>query len=269
MRHRAGAVATAILLVFGARVLPQNVSRPQFEIASIRPDHDNSPVSMGAGKGEAGGRNVTLRMLIGLAYRVQEFQITGGPAWIGSDRFDVEGKSENPAADPDQLRLMLQDLLENRFQLRLHRETKRIPAYALVVAKSGPRIRLAPDQSPAVDGPAPPGAGPNHGAIRLGSGTLTGNAVTLSLFTRMLSQRLGRTVLDQTNLPGRYDIQLRWNPDVGESPTDPGGNRLPDSEPSGPSLFSAVQEQLGLKLESTRAPVEVLVIEHVERASAN
>ena len=101
--------------------------RPSFEVASIKPSKTNSGVTAGVGNGQGGGRNITLKMLIAAAYRVQEFQIVGGPRWIGSDRFDVEGKAENPKADPDQLRLMLQSLLEDRFQLKLRRESKQAP----------------------------------------------------------------------------------------------------------------------------------------------
>ena len=208
-------------------------------------------------------------MLIAAAYRVKEFQIGGGPRRIGSDRFDVEKKAENPRADPDQLRLMLQSLLEDRFQLELHRGNEQAPIYALVVAKDGPKINLAPDQtSPPVNGPAQQGAGPNRGAMRIGGGSLVGNAVTLSLFTRLLSQRLDRTVVDKTNLDGRFDIRLYWTPDVGEVALDPGGNPLPPANATGPSIFSAIQEQLRLRLESTTGPIDLIIIDHVEKPSA-
>ena len=244
--------------------------RPSFEVASIKPSKTNTGVTVGVGSGQGGGRNVTLKMLIAAAYRVQEFEIVGGPRWISSDRFDVEGKAEDPKADPDQLRLMLQSLLEDRFQLKLHRENKEAPIYALVVAKDGPKIKRAPDQaSPPVSGPAQQGAGPIRGAIRIGGGSLVGNAVTLSLFTRLLSQRLDRTVVDKTNLDGRFDIRLYWTPDVGEVALDPGGNPLPPADATGPSIFTAIQEQLGLRLESTTGLVDLIIIDHVEKPSAN
>jgi uncharacterized protein (TIGR03435 family) len=140
------------------------------------------------------------------------------------------------------------------------------------VAKGGPKAKLSADQASSsdVNGPSPPGAaGPNHGAFHLGPGSMIGNAVTLALFTRFLSQRLDRIVIDKTNLAGRFDIQLKWTPDEGEAPFDPGGNPLPPADSSGPSIFTAIQEQLGLKLESARGPVEVLVIDHVEQPTAN
>lgn len=181
-------------------------------------------------------------MLIATAYRVQEFQISGGPGWIDSDRFDVEDKAEDRKANYDQLRLMLQSLLEDRFRLKLHRETKEAPVYALVVAKGGSKIKLSADQADSSDinGPAPPGAtGPNHGAFRFGPGSMAGNAVTLALFTKFLSQRLDRMVIDKTSLAGRFDIQLLWTPDTGENPVDLGGHAIPPADPSRPSIFAA------------------------------
>jgi uncharacterized protein (TIGR03435 family) len=143
------------------------------------------------GNGAGGGKYVTLKMPIAFAYRIQQFQISGGPAWIDSDRFDVEGKAEDPKASFDELRLMLRSMLEDRFSLKLHHETKESSVYVLVPMSGGPKLELAADQSsPDVNGPAPKGAGPNRGAIRNGVGTIAGNAATLSLFARMLSQRL-------------------------------------------------------------------------------
>jgi uncharacterized protein (TIGR03435 family) len=247
------------------------LARPEFVVASIKPSNANCCVAYGVGNGKGGGKVVTLKMLIGLAYQVQQFQISGGPGWISSDRFDVEGKSDEAKADFGQLRLMLQSLLEDRFKLKLHRETKESSVYALVVAKGGPKIKLSADQtSPDVNGPAPPGAGPNHGAVRLGAGTLIGNAVPLSRFATVLSPLLDRLAVDKTNLAGRFDIQLHWAPDAQESPDGPGGNSLPPAGSSDdPSIFTAIQEQLGLRLESTRGPAEVIVIDHAEKPSQN
>jgi uncharacterized protein (TIGR03435 family) len=257
------------------------VTRPQFAVASVKPNKTGCCMVGGVGNGAGGGRDVTLKFLLAFAYRLQQFQIFGGPKWIGSDRFDVEGKAEDPKADYDQLRLMLQSLLQDRFKLKLHRETKESPVYALVVAKGGPKLKMSSDQiSPDVNGPVPPGAGPNRGGIRGGEGNLIGNAVTLPWFATSLSQRVDRLVIDKTNLAGRFDIQLRWAPGPGESLLDSGGNRIPTAiidmngqtltaDPSGPSIFSAIQEQLGLKLESAKAPVDVLVIDHAEQPGEN
>lgn len=266
-----------------ARAQTTTTARPEFAVTSVKPNHTGCCTTWGAGNrgGGGGGKNVTLKELMGFAYRLQQFQISGGPRWIGSDRFDIEGKAEDPNIDFDRVRLMLQSLFEDRFKLKVHRETKQSAVYALVVGKGGSKIKLSRDQSPEnVDGPSPPGAGPNHGAIRIGVGNLVGNAVTLSWFATMLSQRLDRLIVDKTSLTGRFDIRLQWTPNAGEYPFDPGGNRLPTSiidmngttvtlDPSGPSIFSAIQEQLGLRLESAKAPVDVLVIDRVERPSEN
>jgi uncharacterized protein (TIGR03435 family) len=236
----------------------------------VKPNKKNCCYSGGANNGQAGAKNSTLKALISLAYKVQEFQIVGGPGWIGSDRFDVEGRTEDKTADPDRLRLMLRSLLEDRFRLKLHMETREAPMYALMVAKGGLKIKLAADQiSAEVNGPSKPGAGPNHGAIRFGPGTMMGNAANWSLFVRFLSQRLDRPVVDRTGLSGRYDFLLQWTPEVGEARVDPGGNPLPAADTTGSSIFSAVQEQLGLRLESAKGPVEVLVIDRAEMPDEN
>jgi uncharacterized protein (TIGR03435 family) len=254
---------------------------PEFAVASVKPNKLGCCTTYGVGSGGGGGTNVTLKNLIALAYRLQDYQISGGPRWIGSDRFDVEGKAEDPKADYDQLRLMLRSLFEDRFKLKLHRETKQSAVYALVVGKGGPKIKLSADQvSPDVNGPAPEGAGPNRGAVRIGVGNLIGYAVPMSRLAFILSMRLDRLVIDKTNLAGRFDLHLRCAPDPGVSPFDSGGNRAPDTiidvngvtlaaDPNAPSFFSAIQEQLGLKLESAKAPVDVLVIDHVEKPSEN
>ena len=269
-RMLASLVAAAIAAVL-AGAQAQTAGGPEFAVASIKPTHAIGGVTFGAGNGGAGGRNITLRTLIAFAYRLQEFEISGGPSWVGSDRFDIQGKAADPKTAPDQLRLMLQSLIADRFQLKFHRQRRDSAVYALVVAKGGPKIKLADDQqSPSVDGPSLPGAGPNRGAMRIGAGSLIGNAVPLSLFSRLLSQRLDRTIIDQTNLAGRFNIQLQWAPGPGETPYDPGGNSLPPpAESSGPSVFAAIREQLGLELKSVRAPVEMFVIDHAEQPSEN
>lgn len=264
-------IVGALALIVALGPAQTNIARPEFAVASIKRNTAGCCVSGGVGNGGGGGKDVTLKMLIGTAYRVQEFQISGGPGWIASDRFDVEGKAADPKADFDQLRLMLQSLLADRFKLKLHRETKEIPIYALVVGKGGPKIQLSADQgSPDVNGPSPAGAtGPNRGAFRFGPGSMIGNAVPISLLARFLSQRLNHMVIDRTDLVGRFNIQLQWTPTVGENPFDLGGNSIPPADPSLPSIFAAIQEQLGLKLETARGPVEVFIIDHVEQPTPN
>jgi uncharacterized protein (TIGR03435 family) len=265
------ALLMTVAFVYGPALRDQQTGRPEFAVTSVKPNNSNCCVSGGVGNGGGGGRDVTLTMLIATAYQIQQFQISGGPSWIHSDRFDVEGKAEDPKADYAQLRLMLQSLLEDRFKLKLHRETQKSSVYELVVGKGGPKIKLAADQeSPDVNGPSSPGSPrPNRGGFRFGPGSMIGNAATLSLFARFLSQRLDRMVIDKTSLAGRFDIDLLWTPSVGENPFDFGGNPIPPADSLRPSIFGAIQEQLGLKLEPARGPVEVLVIDHVEKPTAN
>lgn len=265
-----GIFATVIAALLPASAVAAQSARSEFDVSSVKPNKTNCCFSAGANNGQAGAKDSTLKALISLAYKVQEFQIVGGPGWIGSDRFDVQGRTEDKTADPDQLRLMMRSLLADRFKLKLHSETRQVPVYALVVAKGGPKIKLAADQtSPDVNGPSKPGAGPNHGAIKFGRGSMAGNAANFSLLVRFLSQRLDRPVVDHTGLSGRYDFLLQWTPEVGEAKVDPGGNPLPGGDTTGPSIFSAIQEQLGLRLESTKGPVELLVIDSVEMPDEN
>ena len=197
-----------------------------------------------------------MKTLIQLAYDVPGFNITGGPRWISSERYDITAKAE---ADYDKLtvdnmRPLIRSLLANRFQLVIHRETKELPVYALVVAKSGAKLQ--------VNAGAP---GPQVNGAR---GQLTGKKGNMSLFVAQLASRVGRTVVDQTGLKGEYDYTLQWTPDPGRLPA-PGLDAPPTADQNGPSIFTALQEQLGLRLESTKGPVETIVIDHAERASEN
>lgn len=171
---------------------------------------------------------------------------------------------------------MLQSLLAERFKLTLHHETKEMPVYVLLVAKNGPKMHEsdpAPSDGPAPGGPAP---GPNRrGSIMMqGRGQLTVNGQPLSRFVDILSRFLGRVVVDQTGLKADYDFKLQWTPGDEEvmfrgMGPGPDGRPAPPPDASGPTLFTALQEQLGLKLESQKAPVDTLVIDHVDKPSEN
>jgi uncharacterized protein (TIGR03435 family) len=144
------------LVCLAAVAVATAADRPRFEVASVKPTQSMRYCSGGAGVGGASEHCSTVRFLLWFSYGVQPFQIVGGPGWIDTDHFDIEARSEDRNAGPDQIKLMLQSLLEDRFQLKLHRETRQSPVYELVVAKGGPKIRLSPDQtSPDVNGPAP------------------------------------------------------------------------------------------------------------------
>jgi uncharacterized protein (TIGR03435 family) len=205
----------------------------------------------GSSKGEPGryvGVNVTLRRVIGLAYRpVQEF--IGGPDWINAARFDIEGKVEGTPNQAQMLE-MLRSLLADRFRLRVHHETRQKPAYALRMARSdrrlGPQLR-----------PADP-----RGGFKVGGGAISGAGVTMAQLAAELPVATeGRYVIDRTGLSGTFDVNLTWNADA-LSPTA-------TSSDSVASIFAAIQEQLGLRLESVTAPIDVIVIDHAERPAAD
>ena len=173
---------------------------------------------------------------------------------------------------------MLRALLADRFQLTLHRETKDLPIYALVIAKNGLKLHEAKPDDTYPNGIKGPDGRALKGAhlMRMGRGELTGQALATDELVRLLSQQLGRTVLDKTGLKGNYDFTLKWTPDDSEAPMlkgpaggPPSGGNAAPPESSGTSIFTAIQEQLGLKLESQKGPVEVLVIDHVEKPSEN
>ena len=292
----AGLVVVTVPVVFGllhasesrAESLAQNTNAlaPVYEVASIKPNKSSDPTrAIRATPDRLAITNFTLRMLIRTAYGVQDFQISGGPNWLNSENYDVEAKMDSSMVDemaklsPDQRQLqtlhMLQSLLADRFRLALHRETKELPVYALVIGKYGPKFQEAKPGDTYPNGIAGPGGHPlGAGALlRMERGKLVGQGVPLSNLVEVLSQEnlVGRTVVNKTGLAGNYDFTLQWTSD--ESRASTGGQQGTENPPapnsSGPSLFTAIQEQLGLKLESQKSSVEILVIDHVEKASEN
>jgi len=258
-----------------------------FEVASIKPNHSGDMrFFVGWQPGRFTATGMTVKFLITMAYDVKDFQVSGGPGWINSDRYDIDAKEPDSVAEQmqnlpreEQKKLagsMLQSLLADRFKLKLTRGSKDMPAYALVVAKNGPKLQQAkPLDTPAV-AQTPPGGHPRGPMMRMGPGEITGQGVALSFLASTLSQQLGRQVLDQTGLKGNYDLTLKWTPEQGEGMMlgGPGGGGPPPEsaappDTTGPSIFTAIQEQLGLKLEPIKAPAEVLVVDHVERPSEN
>ncbi|MBV9504366.1 MAG: TIGR03435 family protein [Acidobacteriia bacterium] len=256
--------------------------RPAFEVASVKAN--KSGQGFIAVRPSPGGRftitNAPLRVLITLAYRLKDFQVSGGPGWISSDRFDITAKAEGNAKFEEMLP-MLQTLLESRFQLKIHRDTKEVPVYALVVSKPG-KLHQSEGECPAATGPPPPpepGKPPGLpcGGIFMFPGRFGGEKISISQLVDSLSRLSGRVVLDKTGLTGRYDVSLEYTPDSAQLKPPPGGPPdagpppglppLPPIDPNGPSLFTALQEQLGLKLESQKGPVEMLVIDSVQQPS--
>ncbi len=224
---------------------------PDF-VVSIRKSTAADPSAFHITPGRFSAQNVTARFLIAIAYGVQNFQVATVPGWVDTDHFDVEARIDGSKEEKGQERAMIQSLLADRFMLLIHPETRESTIYALVAAPGGPKIRASADQMPG-------GGMTPRGSMNIGASNLVGIGVPLGLFASLLGTRLDRTVIDQTNLPGRYDIDLRWTSDAVET--------QPDA--SGPSIFTAAQEQLGLKLQSGKGQAGFLVIDRIEKPSAN
>jgi bla regulator protein BlaR1 len=263
---------------------------PTFEVASVKPNSSGDRrVAMQNQPGRFLATNVTLHMLIRNAYQLQEFQISGGPGWISSDHFDIVAKMEGgvpdplaggPGTGPTRLQLMIRALLADRFKLTVHNETKDAPIYALVMARSdgrlGPELHRSETDCAALMAaargrgapplPPPPGS-PMPCGVRVGMGNMAVGGAALSQVASSLSMFVGRVVLDRTGLTGAFDINLTWTPD--QMPQRPPGAPDLPVDPNGPSIFTAIQEQLGLKLDSQRGPVEMLVIDRAEHPVEN
>jgi bla regulator protein blaR1 len=243
------------------------VAQPSaFEVASVKPSRpdDLRGSFYGFSPGGLDVTNGTLKGIIQMAYEVPDFQISGGPGWINSDRFNISAKAAGPeSADPKEriqnTRLRLQALLAERFRLEVHRETREIPEYALVIARTGLKI------TEAASSPETRGTG-----TRVGCGDMTGTRTTMANLAFALTRQLRRPVVDRTGLDGKYDFQFEWAPEApcGGPPPAPGSDAPPDLSER-PSIFTALEERLGLKLEATKGPVEVIVIDRAEKADAN
>jgi uncharacterized protein (TIGR03435 family) len=237
-------------------------SRAAFEVATIKPsDPLNSHQHLSMSSGGRLNSTITVEALIERAYGIHDFQLLGAPKWASTAKYDIVAKSDEPE-DPSKLtpdqqdayierqNQRLQSLLADRFQLKFHSGIRQLPVFALIVAKGGPKLRA-------------PKTGEAHRLYTQGPGQLACFGASMSELAAEFSDLgVSRVVLDKTGLTGRYDFSLQWTPD-----DSPGDASLPDS--SGGSLFTALQEQLGLKLEPQKGPVEVVVIDHVARPSEN
>jgi uncharacterized protein (TIGR03435 family) len=238
-----------------------------FEVASIKPDTSmgrNISLNRTPGGG-LDATNVPARLLITFAYNISDHQLSGAPSWLDSERYDIHAKppARVAAKEPsdffdapatERLRLRMQALLADRFQLVVHQETREMPVYALVVGRNGPKLAAWKEG----DDPGPQIIGR--------SGTLTCKKVSMQRFAEgVLAGRLGRNVENQTGLSGDYNFKLEYD----DAPPKTGSDPADTASATRPTFLDALQEQLGLKLEHRKGPVEVLVIDHVERASAN
>lgn len=245
-----------ISLIFQTSLL--GAQRSGFDVASIRPHapgDDSFRVKMPS-NGRFTATGCVAKLVLMLAYDVQENQIVGGPAWIATEKWDIEARGDDSVSySAEETRRMVQTLLEERFALRIHRELQQRPAYILTVAKRGPKFK-APDQFGPINYQV------TTNSIRLERGDL-------ARLAQLLSSALGLPVIDRTGLSGHFNLALQWD----DAPV--GGGSLPGVDAASPpgdrngSIFAAIQDQLGLRLEAQRAAVEVIVVDRFERPSRN
>jgi uncharacterized protein (TIGR03435 family) len=236
------------ILLVSMGLAAQSPSR--FEVVSIHPAAAAANAGTSFNLFEGGRLRITnepAKLLLRLAFQMQDAQIAGGPAWIDTDRYDIEAKSGSPERiTREQLVPLMQNLLVERFRLKFHRETRELTVGALSVAKGGPKLKAKAEGE---------GIGMNTDrGPRSWRAIATGTS--MELLASYLGNRLGRIVVDQTGLTGSYDFTLEWAPD--DAPDSPA-----------PSLVTALREQLGLRLEPQKAPVEILVIDSIARPSGN
>jgi uncharacterized protein (TIGR03435 family) len=258
---------------------------PAFEVAEIKPDNSGRG---GHSQDFDGSRyravNVSAKFLIERAYGLTEAQILGAPSWVDSDMYDIDAKMDDDVMaaidkmtaeqQSEQYKLIFQAFLAERFQLKVSQETRELPTYALVVAKNGPKFKptvLPPDPT---DGSAPTEQQKDRGMDVGRSGrriSLEGNGVQIGRLILAIAPEPdfgGRVLVDETGLKGEYDLKLQWTRErLTAGPAESGA--APKTEDAEPSLFTALDEQLGLKIESRKAQVPVIVIQHIERPSGN
>src|SRR3569833_501765 len=238
-----GQFIAAILLVAGS-LFSQTVSQPAFDAAVVRPARDDTRTWATRLVTATRYRSLSnVMQLVTWAWKMKNYQILGAPAWASGERFGVQA-TPGHSSSADEQRLMLQKLLMERFGLKAHSERREIPVYVLGTGKDGPKLAVPKETSD-----------PGHRGINIESGVLIARSGTMDDFVDVLTTNLDRPVLNQTNLNGKYDFTLTWD--------QPGGNGGQWS-PIGPALFTPIRD-LGLRLDSSKAPVEMLVIDAVER----
>jgi uncharacterized protein (TIGR03435 family) len=289
--YRLGLPNSGIKLLFAAMAFVDLVSgqtqssstRSEFEVASVKQAANADGRSLlQAVPGRLLMTNLALRRLILIGYDVQDYQLVGGPPWIDSEHYDIQAKADDNATVHQMQGPMLRALLEERFQLTIHRETRQLPVYELDVGKGGAILQPSKEGSCTpypVDSPPPASKQSEPRPIFCGlhltvdglNRTLDGKVVTITMLATNLSRTynssLGRNVIDGTGLTGTFDVHLKWSIDLLSASMGP--DTAPPQDRTGPSLFTALQEQLGLKLEPAKGPVEALVIDHIEKPSAN
>jgi uncharacterized protein (TIGR03435 family) len=287
MTHHKIAIGILFVAIAAMPIASQTsaAQKPSFGVTSVKPNKS------GSGNSRSGIRpngyffatNASLKSLIIQAYRVLDFQVSGGPSWIDGDRFDIEARAEPGSiptlagppdpSQPDTMSVMIQSLLEDRFQLKLRKETRDAPVFALVVDPGGARLERSAEGRP-----GPGGMGP--GSIRTSplagqpGMEIMGSGVSLVSLAQMIAVQIGRPVIDRTNLTGMFDFSLKVTPQPRTTVAPLAGGQEPPAafDPAfqpNPSIATALQEQLGLRLDSIRGPVDFLIIDSVQRPSEN
>jgi uncharacterized protein (TIGR03435 family) len=248
-------IARSLLGVLAAAAAFAQVQSPtEFEVASIKQNRANDrivTINVGPG-GRFAARGYTLQLLIQRAYGVMGWNISNGPGWIDTDRYDVSAKAlVKSDLTEKQLRPMLQALLADRFKLRLHKASKEMSGFALVVARGGPKLKAAAD------------GGEHSDTFRMNAAGLSGQGVPMRDFARYVGGKLGLVVVDQTGLKGLYDFKVEWTAETDVAAGTDARDALR------PVVFAALQEQLGLQIVAQKISVQMLVIDSVEKASEN
>lgn len=298
-------VCSALALSPGVAIVAQSTPAASFDVVSVKRNTSGGGRMMRNTPGNLSAFNVPVRELIVMAFQVQSSQIVGAPDWADTEGYDVEARFDPAAAPPapppaqPRMLVMLTTLLQDRFGMVARMETREMPVLALRVARSDGRLgaqikpsavdcaalNAARGRGPAegrggpIEGrgaPPPPGTPFSLGerpacGSRGGFGQLLIGGMPMALFARQLSQLTNSIVIDRTGLTGGYDIDLKFTPTPAQLPPGPPppGVELPPIDPNGPSIYAALQEQLGLTLENARGPVEVVVIETIERPREN
>ena len=233
--------------LLGAALALAQTAPPRFEVASVKPaPADAKGSSWNVRPGGLIVNNMTLKEIIQVAYGLQEYQCST-PGWLQEARYNIVAKPEAGATDGNQLTAMLRTLLAERFKLAIHRETKLVPGYALVVAKGGLKAKFSDSEG---------------SSMKEGSTRFTGTGVNMSQLITWAARLLRQPVVDETGLTGKYNVTLDYaNPQLAVEPGDPPSTL--------PSVFTALTEQAGLRLEGRKLPVEIIVVDHAERSSDN
>jgi uncharacterized protein (TIGR03435 family) len=295
MRHLLASLLAATAIAAQTTQSPDS-PEPAFEVASVKANKTGAAGgSFVMPPGRFSATNIPLKVLITNAYQLSFFQVVGGPDWVSTDRFDIAARTPD-GTPPEQTRAMVRTLLRERFKLAVHMETRDTPIYALVTARAdqrpGPNLKpsttdcgpIRTQRAAAIAEvararggrvPVPPPPGPNEPVVcqmrvsGRGGSTLTYRAgnVTMTALANALRPYVGREVVDRTGLVGEFDFDLEFAPPPTTGSVDAGIPVAPLDDAA--SIFTALQEQLGLKLESTRGPVELMVIDSAERPAEN